>query len=53
MAAIFFGFFSEYLRNAPVPCRGVQHPMRGLFLRNYLSSIAKDKLPDIGNEYEG
>lgn len=34
-------------------CRGVQHPMRGLFLRNYLSQIAKDKLPDVGSEYEG
>eukprot|EP00456_Euglypha_rotunda_P081987 TRINITY_DN803_c0_g1_i5.p1 TRINITY_DN803_c0_g1~~TRINITY_DN803_c0_g1_i5.p1 ORF type:complete len:714 (+),score=128.95 TRINITY_DN803_c0_g1_i5:239-2143(+) len=34
-------------------CRGVQHPMRGLFLRNYLSQISKNKLPDIGNEYEG
>lgn len=34
-------------------CRGVQHPMRGLFLRNYLSQIAKDKLPDQGSEYEG
>ena len=34
-------------------CRGVQHPMRGLFLRNYLSQISKNKLPDIGSEYEG
>ena len=34
-------------------CRGVQHPMRGLFLRNYLSQIARDKLPDQGSEYEG
>lgn len=34
-------------------CRGVQHPMRGLFLRNYLSQIARDKLPDVGSEYEG
>lgn len=34
-------------------CRGVQHPMRGLFLRNYLSQISKDKLPDSGSEYEG
>lgn len=33
--------------------RGVQHPMRGLFLRNYLSQTAKDKLPDLHNEYEG
>jgi len=34
-------------------CRGVQHPMRGLFLRNYLSQASKDKLPDTGTEYEG
>eukprot|EP00457_Paulinella_chromatophora_P001420 gb/GEZN01001422.1/.p1 GENE.gb/GEZN01001422.1/~~gb/GEZN01001422.1/.p1 ORF type:complete len:813 (-),score=157.46 gb/GEZN01001422.1/:626-2872(-) len=34
-------------------CRGVQHPMRGLFLRNYLSQISKNKLPDLGSEYEG
>lgn len=34
-------------------CRGVQHPMRGLFLRNYLSQVSKDKLPDTGSEYEG
>lgn len=34
-------------------CRGVQHPMRGLFLRTYLSQMAKDKLPDVGNEYIG
>jgi vacuolar protein sorting-associated protein 35 len=34
-------------------CRGVQHPARGLFLRDYLSSMAKDKLPDAGSEYEG
>eukprot|EP01083_Nonionella_stella_P020516 56903_1 len=26
--------------------KGVQHPMRGLFLRNYLSQISRDKLPD-------
>jgi vacuolar protein sorting-associated protein 35 len=31
-------------------CRGVQHPMRGLFLRNYLSQISRDKLPDITTE---
>ncbi len=34
-------------------CSGVQHPMRGLFLRNYLSQISKSKLPDVGSEYEG
>lgn len=54
---------SAYIRSRKVPaahvlrdlvemCRGVQHPTRGLFLRSYLSSICKDKLPDRGNEYE-
>lgn len=33
--------------------KGVQHPMRGLFLRYYLNKCCKDKLPDIGNEYHG
>jgi vacuolar protein sorting-associated protein 35 len=38
--------------------RGVQHPMRGLFFRDYLSLMSKDKLPDIRTdggpqEYEG
>jgi vacuolar protein sorting-associated protein 35 len=27
--------------------------MRGLFLRNYLSQISKNKLPDVGSEFEG
>lgn len=34
-------------------CKGVQHPTRGLFLRNYLSEMAKDKVPDKGTEYYG
>ncbi|KAH8508214.1 hypothetical protein H0E87_010366 [Populus deltoides] len=34
-------------------CRGIQHPVRGLFLRSYLSQVSRDKLPDIGSEYEG
>jgi vacuolar protein sorting-associated protein 35 len=33
-------------------CKGCQHPTRGLFLRYYLSLMSKDKLPDIGGEYE-
>ncbi|CAM9658481.1 unnamed protein product [Choristocarpus tenellus] len=33
--------------------KGVQHPMRGLFLRNYLSHVTRDKLPDAGSAYEG
>ncbi|XP_021601272.2 vacuolar protein sorting-associated protein 35B isoform X2 [Manihot esculenta] len=34
-------------------CRGVQHPIRGLFLRSYLAQVSRDKLPDIGSEYKG
>ena len=33
--------------------KGVQQPMRGLFLRYYLSQKTKDKLPDTHSEYEG
>eukprot|EP00904_Undaria_pinnatifida_P013441 jgi/Undpi1/9227/HiC_scaffold_26.g11685.m1 len=33
--------------------KGVQHPMRGLFLRNYFSHVTRDKLPDAGSPYEG
>eukprot|EP00299_Pterocystis_sp_00344_P019154 c952_g1_i1.p1 GENE.c952_g1_i1~~c952_g1_i1.p1 ORF type:complete len:798 (-),score=170.57 c952_g1_i1:105-2498(-) len=42
----------EILRDLVEMCKGVQHPLRGLFLRNYLSQMTKDKLPDVGNEYE-
>lgn len=34
-------------------CRGVQHPIRGLFLRSYLAQVSRDKLPEIGSDYEG
>lgn len=27
-------------------CRGVQHPLRGLFLRNYLLQCTRNILPD-------
>ncbi len=33
--------------------KGVQHPLRGLFLRYYLSQKTKDKLPDLRSEYFG
>eukprot|EP01035_Chromulina_nebulosa_P024942 gene24942-32502_t len=33
--------------------KGVQHPMRGLFLRNYLTQVSKNRLPDINSPYEG
>jgi vacuolar protein sorting-associated protein 35 len=32
--------------------KGVQNPLRGLFLRYFLLKMIKDKLPDVGNEYE-
>lgn len=48
---------SVYLRSGEAPVKsvlkdlvemskGVQHPMRGLFLRSYLSQCTKDKLPN-------
>ncbi|KAH7817631.1 Vacuolar protein sorting 35B (Vps35B) [Monocercomonoides exilis] len=48
---------SVYIRSGEAPAKGVlkdlvemskgvQHPMRGLFLRSYLSQMTKDKLPD-------
>lgn len=32
--------------------KGIQDPLRGLFLRKYTVSSMKDKLPDVGNAYE-
>jgi len=42
---------NDILKDLVEMCKGVQHPLRGLFLRNYLSQMTKDKLPDKGNEY--
>lgn len=42
----------DILRDMTELCKGVQHPMRGLFLRFYLTQMCKDKLPDVGSEYE-
>lgn len=47
------GGSKEILKDMHELCKGVQHPMRGLFLRYYLSQMVKDKLPDTGSEYEG
>ena len=41
----------DILKDLVEMSKGVQHPMRGLFLRNYLAHIARDKLPDVGSEY--
>merc|ERR1719446_1250647 len=42
----------EILRDMAELCKGVQHPMRGLFLRYFLSQMCKDKLPEPGSEYD-
>ncbi|PHJ22878.1 vacuolar sorting protein [Cystoisospora suis] len=42
----------DILRDMTELCKGVQHPMRGLFLRFYLTQMCKDKLPDVGSDYE-
>ncbi|THU73059.1 hypothetical protein C4D60_Mb04t18810 [Musa balbisiana] len=43
----------DVLKDLVEMCRGIQHPVRGLFLRSYLSQISRDKLLDIGSEFEG
>jgi vacuolar protein sorting-associated protein 35 len=55
---------SAYIRTKEAPVKlilkdlldmvkGVQQPIRGLFLRYYLLKMMKDKLPDEGSEFEG
>ncbi|VUZ95763.1 vacuolar protein sorting-associated protein 35, putative [Plasmodium vivax] len=33
-------------------CKGIQNPLRGLFLRYFLIQMCKDRIPDTGSEYE-
>ena len=40
----------DILKDLVEMCRGVQHPLRGLFLRNYLLQCAKNVLPDVIEE---
>ena len=42
----------ELLMDMVELCKGVQHPTRGLFLRNYLLTLTKHLLPDTGNEFD-
>ncbi|XP_064107288.1 vacuolar protein sorting-associated protein 35-like isoform X2 [Macrobrachium nipponense] len=37
----------DILKDLVEMCRGVQHPLRGLFLRNYLLQCCRNILPDI------
>ncbi|XP_048603667.1 vacuolar protein sorting-associated protein 35B isoform X2 [Brassica napus] len=43
----------DVLKDLVEMCRGVQHPIRGLFLRSYLAQVSRDKLPEIGSDYQG
>ena len=40
----------DILKDLVEMCRGVQHPLRGLFLRNYLLTCTKNVLPDVEHE---
>uniref|UniRef100_A0A8C5QYK4 Vacuolar protein sorting-associated protein 35 n=1 Tax=Leptobrachium leishanense TaxID=445787 RepID=A0A8C5QYK4_9ANUR len=40
----------DILKDMVEMCRGVQHPLRGLFLRNYLLQCTRNILPDDGEE---
>ena len=40
----------DVLRDLVEMCRGVQHPLRGLFLRNYLLQSCRNVLPDVDVE---
>jgi len=33
-------------------CKGIQHPVRGLFLRHYLAGVTRDCLPESKIESE-
>lgn len=43
------------MRDLVEMCRGVQHPLRGLFLRNYLLQCIRNILPDVaeGEDEDG
>ncbi|KAF1766193.1 hypothetical protein GCK72_006149 [Caenorhabditis remanei] len=41
------GSRKEILKDLVEMCRGVQHPLRGLFLRNYLMQCTRSVLPDL------
>jgi len=44
--------YKTILKDLVEMCRGVQHPLRGLFLRNYLLQCTKNVLPDVNPEAE-
>ncbi len=44
------GSRQDIMRDLVEMCRGVQHPLRGLFLRNYLLQCTRNYLPDVIDE---
>ena len=40
----------DIIRDLVEMCRGVQHPLRGLFLRNYLLQSTRNQLPDVQDD---
>ena len=47
------GIKKDILKDLVEMCRGVQHPLRGLFLRNYLLQCTRNHLPDLSPSEEG
>lgn len=43
----------EILTDVLEMSKGIQHPIRGLFLRYYMLKKMKDRLPDKGSKFEG
>jgi len=43
----------EILKDLIEMAKGIQHPMRGLFLRYYMLKKLKDRFPDKGSKFEG
>ena len=46
------GIKKDILKDLVEMCRGVQHPLRGLFLRNYLLQCTRNHLPDLPSAEE-
>ena len=47
------GIKKDILKDLVEMCRGVQHPLRGLFLRNYLLQCTRNHLPDLPSSEDG
>ncbi|RDD47706.1 Vacuolar protein sorting-associated protein 35 [Trichoplax sp. H2] len=45
-----FSSRKSVLKDLVEMCRGVQHPLRGLFLRNYLLQCTRNQLPDVDED---